>query len=115
MNYTIIQKGLSFALQIMYMVKVAQAKYTSLMEQITAALDVHDTQRVAARVRRKQPLSAAASKSLAVSQPTSDVLLGDYLLLLHLILQKWSVGKADSRKKSSSYYDLQISSSSGIR
>ena len=63
-------------LQIMYMVKVAQAKYTALMEKVTAALEVHNTQRVAARVRRKQPSAAPASNQHIASQPATDVLSG---------------------------------------
>ena len=60
----------------MYMVKVAQAKYTTLMEKVTAALDVHNTQRVAARVRRKQAPCNAASKQHVVTQPEIDIQSG---------------------------------------
>ena len=76
-------------LQVMYMVKVAQAKYSGLMERVTAALEVHNTQRVAARVRRKQPSSAAASKQSVVSQPGIDVLAGDKALLWKRTLPQW--------------------------
>ncbi len=60
----------------MYMVKVGQAKYTGLMEKVTAALEVHNTQRVAARVRRKQPQHSVASKRLVVSQPEANLISG---------------------------------------
>lgn len=65
-------------LQIMYLVKVAQAKISMLGEKVKAALEAHETARVASRVRRQQPQSRAGqgSSSFSASQASKDVVSG---------------------------------------
>lgn len=62
----------------MYLVKVAGAKVGELSEKIKAALQVHETARVAARVRRQSHKPAAAATSrFVVIQPAADIQTGD--------------------------------------
>ena len=55
-------------LQVMRLVKVAGVKVAELSEKLRAALAAHESARVAARVRRKEPqkLTAPASRSVTV-------------------------------------------------
>lgn len=61
----------------MYLVKVAGAKVGDLSEKVKAALESHETARVAARVRRQQPRAAGSSASrFTVAKPAVELASG---------------------------------------
>ncbi len=61
-----------FSLQTLHLVKAAGVKVAELGEKLKAALEVHETARVAARVRRRQPPAVnAASRNVTLQSSAS--------------------------------------------
>lgn len=62
----------------MYLVKVAGAKVQELSSRVKAALEAHESARVAARVRRQQPQIGGKNESrFAANRPAVNVQLGE--------------------------------------
>ena len=59
--------------QILHLVKAAGVKVAELGEKVKAALEVHETARVAARVRRRQPQAPAAASRNVAQQGSASV------------------------------------------
>lgn len=59
--------------QILHLVKAAGVKVAELGEKLKAALEVHETARVAARVRRRQPQATPAASRNVTLQGSASV------------------------------------------
>ncbi len=67
-----------FSLQTLHLVKAAGVKVAELGEKLKAALEVHETARVAARVRRRQPPAVNAASRNVTLQSSASV-AGEWL------------------------------------